>query len=301
VSDVFVMSQKLLKSKFNTLYQILEDMGTVVLAYSGGVDSTFLLKAASEILRDRVLAVTAISPTYTQNEYERACGLAQSFGVRHITIETDELEDPRFCENPPNRCYYCKMGLFRKLRGIADREGIEFIVDASNLDDCSDHRPGMIAAEEVGIRSPLIEAQLTKEEIRALSRRMNLPTWDLPSMACLASRFPYGETITPEKIKRVDQAEDFLRDLGFKEIRVRSHGHLARIEVARDRVRELSETKLRKKIVKELKSFGFAYVALDLEGYRTGSMNEILATEKKACGRGSRGGGNKGSGERTAP
>ena len=279
------MSPKVPKSKFNTLCKILEDMGTVVVAYSGGVDSTFLLKAASEILRHRVLAVTAISPTYTQNEYERACGLARSFGVRHITIETDELEDPQFRDNPPNRCYYCKTELFRKLRTIADSEGIDFIVDASNLDDCSDHRPGMIAAIEVGIRSPLIEAQLTKEEIRALSRKMNLPTWDQPSMACLASRFPYGETITLEKINRVGRAENFLHGLGFKQVRVRSHGSLARVEVAPDRIDELCDPKVRKKIVKELKVLGFAYLTIDLEGYRTGSMDEVLGTEEKVLGK----------------
>lgn len=251
-----------------------------MLAYSGGVDSTFLLKAASEVLGDRLLAVIAVSPTYTQEEYERACSIAHSLGVRHLSIETNELENPEFRKNPPDRCYYCKKELFQKLRTIAGREGIAIVADASNLDDCSDYRPGRRAAQEAGIRSPLIEAELKKNEIRILSKKSGLPTWDMPSMACLASRFPYRETITLEKIRRVDGAERFLWDLGFRQVRVRSHDKLARIEVDADRVHELTTPGRRERIIGELKRLGFTYVTIDLEGYRTGSLNEVLLPEK---------------------
>ena len=266
-----------IKQKLDTLQHLLQGMGSLVLAYSGGVDSTFLLKVAKDALGDNVLAVTAVSPTYTQEEYERACKTARSLGVRHLTIQTNELENPEFLKNSPRRCYYCKRELFQKLRTIADQEGILFVADASNQDDCSDYRPGRIAGKEAGIRSPLIEAGFRKNEIRALSREMGLPTWDLPAMACLASRFPHGEFLTLEKIKRVDQAEKFLRDLGFQQVRVRSHDRLSRIELDPVLVYKFTEFfRLRAKILRELKRLGFVYVTLDLEGYRTGSLNEVL-------------------------
>jgi len=264
------------KQKLDTLQRLLKDMGSLVLAYSGGVDSTFLLKVAKEALGDNVLAVTAVSPTYTQEEYERACKMARSLGVRHLSIQTKELENPEFLKNSPRRCYYCKKELFQELRTIADQEGISFVADASNQDDCSDYRPGRIAAKEAGIRSPLIEAGLKKNEIRELSREMGLPTWDLPAMACLASRFPYGEFLTLKKIKRVDQAEKFLRDLGFPQVRVRSHGEIARIEVHANLAKKLTNLEVGLKVVRELKRLGFVYVTLDLEGYRSGSLNEVL-------------------------
>jgi pyridinium-3,5-biscarboxylic acid mononucleotide sulfurtransferase len=264
------------KQKYNKLQRLLTDMGSSVLAYSGGVDSTFLLKVAKDALGDDVLAVTAVSPTYTQEEYERACKTARSLGVRHVIIQTNELENPEFFKNSPYRCYFCKKELFQKLRTIADQEGIVFVADASNQDDCYDYRPGQIAAKEAGIRSPLIEAGLKKNEIRALSRKMGLPTWDLPAMACLASRFPYGEILTLEKIKRVEQAEKLLRELGFQQVRVRSHGEIARIEVHANLAHKLTNLGLGLKVARKLKRLGFVYVTLDLEGYRTGSLNEVL-------------------------
>jgi uncharacterized protein len=266
-----------IKQKLDTLQHILKGMGSLVLAYSGGVDSTFLLRVSKEVLGDNVLAVTAVSPMYTQEEYERATKMARSLGVRHLSIQTKELENPEFLKNSPRRCYYCKKELFQELRAIADKEGLSFVADASNQDDRSDYRPGLIAGKEDGIRGPLIEAGLKKNEIRALSREMGLPTWDLPSMACLASRFPYGEILTLEKIKRVDQAEKFLRDLGFQHVRVRSHDKIARIEVCANLAHKLTNLGLGLKVARELKRLGFIYVTLDLEGYRTGSLNEVLA------------------------
>jgi len=264
------------KEKLNKLQRLLKDMGGLVLAYSGGVDSTFLLRAAKDALGDKVLAITAVSPTYTREEHERACEMALALGVRHISIQTNELENPDFLKNSSQRCYYCKKELFHKLRTIADQEGILFVVDANNQDDCSDYRPGRIAGQEAEIRSPLIEAGLNKKEIKELSREMGLLTWDLPATACLASRFPYGEALTLEKIKRVDQAEKFLRDLGFRRVRVRSHERLARIELDADVLNKFFDDTLRSKVLRKLKDLGFIYVTLDLEGYRTGSLNEVL-------------------------
>jgi len=268
--------------KLQKLREILTQMGSVLIAYSGGVDSTFLLKVAADALGENVLAVTATSPTYTRDEYDRARQLADSLGVEHLTIRSNEIDDADFCRNSPQRCYYCKGELFGRLRRVAEQRRVKFVLDASNVDDCADFRPGRKAARELGVRSPLVEAGICKEEIRSLSKQMGLSTWDRPAMACLASRFPYGEEITADKLRAVEQAEKFLRDLGCRNVRVRSHGDLARIEVDAEGVCELAETGSRERIVEALKRCGFVYVALDLEGYRSGSLNETLSAGQRA-------------------
>jgi len=268
--------------KLARLQAILKEMQSAVVAFSGGVDSTFLLKVAADTLGKNVLAVTALSPTYPPEEHDRACALARSLGVRHLTIFTNELSEPAFASNPPDRCYHCKKELFRKLREIAARENLRFVIDAGNADDLSDYRPGRKAAVEAQIRSPLIEAGLAKEEIRLLSKEMGLATWDKPSAACLASRLPYGETITPEKLQRIDSAEKLLRELGFKQVRVRSHGDLARIEVESEALQKLAVPETRALVAAKLKDLGFAYVTMDLSGYRMGSLNETLSRESES-------------------
>jgi len=270
------MQQSTPEEKLKKLKALLKDMGKVILAYSGGVDSTFLLKVACDVLGGNAVAVTGISPSVPQEELKRARELARAFGARHIEIPTEELEDPRYAQNPPERCFYCKSELFTKLRQIAEKEGVPHIVDATNVDDQGDWRPGLEAAKKLQVRSPLVEAGMTKKDIRELSRRMGLPTWDLPAAACLASRFPYGETITEEKLKRVERSEAALKELGFRQVRVRSHQNLARIEVDPSEVPRLTESSVREKIIKALKEAGFTYVTVDLQGYRTGSQNEIL-------------------------
>jgi len=246
-------------------------------AYSGGVDSTFLLKVAKDKLGDKnVLAVTAISPLYPERELNEAGRVAQEIGVRHLLIESNELEIEGFSKNPTNRCYFCKRELFEKLLNLAKGEGMHFVVEGSTLDDEKDHRPGRRAIQELGIRSPLKEALFTKGEVRELSNALGLDTWDKPSFACLASRFPYGEEITLEELKMIDEAEAFLLGLGFKQIRVRHHGNLARIEIYPEEIERLLDRSLREKVVSHLKKIGYHYVTLDLQGFRSGSMNEVL-------------------------
>jgi len=268
-------------TKFQNLKKILSEMESVLIAYSGGVDSTLVLRVAKDVLGDRVLAVTAKSSVYPAEEIEQAKALAQNLGVRHEIIETQELSNPKFVDNPQNRCYWCKRELFAELINIARKNNLKHVLDGTNLDDLDDFRPGMEAANEFGIRSPLKEATLTKEDICSLSKHLGLPTWDKPSFACLASRFPYGMKITRENLMKVDKAERFLKRLDLTQVRVRHHNKIARIEVPRKDIPKLLEEKLRLQILSYLKKLGYSYVAVDIEGYRTGSMNEVLTGDDK--------------------
>ena len=263
----------LLQKKTDKLRIILADMGGCVVGFSGGVDSTLLFAMATEVLGNQALAVTATSKTYPERELNEARDLAERIGGRHLVIVSEELDLPEFRDNPSNRCYYCKRELFGKLRTIADREGLKHVLDGTNSDDASDHRPGRKAAKELNVCSPLEEAGFTKQDIRDLSREMMLPTWDKPAFACLSSRFPYGTAITPERVGQVGQAEESLRGLGFRTLRVRYHGTVARIELGEAEF-ERAAGVLRNDVVRLVKAAGFTYVALDLQGYRTGAMNE---------------------------
>jgi uncharacterized protein len=268
---------KSIEEKFIKLKEIFLSMGKVVVAYSGGVDSTLLLKAAKESLGEgHVLAVTALSPLFPGRELAGAKRVAREMGVKHILIESNELEIEGFSKNPSNRCYFCKKELFKKMQNLARKEAISFVVEGSTLDDEKDHRPGRRAIQELGIRSPLQEARFTKKDVRELSRTLGLSTWEKPSFACLASRFPYGEEITPEGLRMVDEAEDFFFSLGFKQVRVRHYQSLARIEVYPEEMSRLMNGSLREQVVNRLKEIGYRYVTLDLQGFRSGSMNEVL-------------------------
>ncbi|AEE95949.1 ATP-dependent sacrificial sulfur transferase LarE [Mahella australiensis] len=268
-----------LQAKLQRLKDILTDMGNAVIAYSGGVDSTFLLKVAHDVLGDNVIAVTARSSTYPEREFNEACELVKQIGAKHVVIISEELEIEGFRSNPVNRCYYCKKELFNKIWDIANEHGINHVLDGSNVDDTDDFRPGMKAAHELGVESPLRESGMTKSDIRALSKAMGLPTWNKPSFACLSSRFPYGQPISEKKLSMVEQAEQFLLDKGFIQVRVRYHGDIARIEVAPEERHRFFDEHLMDEIAARFKQIGFAYTALDLAGYRTGSMNEVLKEE----------------------
>lgn len=261
--------------KLDALKKYFADLQNVVIAFSGGVDSTFLLKVAYDALGDRVIAVTARSASFPQRELNEAMDFCRSEGIRHIVVDSEELDIEGFSHNPVNRCYLCKHELFEKILVIAEQNNIQYVAEGSNLDDEGDYRPGLQAVAELHIKSPLRDVGLNKQEIREYSRQLGLRTWNKQSFACLSSRFPYGEEITEQKLRMVDKAEQLLLDLGFHQLRVRIHGEIARIEVLPDEFEKVLSC--REWITRAFKEYGFHYVTMDLQGYRTGSMNETLA------------------------
>jgi len=271
---------KKIDKRLQNLKNILLDMQGVLIAYSGGLDSTFLVKVAHDVLGDKVLAVTAVSAAYPAQEVKAAKDLIRKLKVRHIIIKTKELSSQKFIANTKHRCYWCKQELFSELKSLAKKHKLNYVLDGANYEDTKDFRPGMKAAQELGVRSPLKEVGLDKAGIRYLSRKLNLSTWDKASFACLASRFPYGVKINKKDLNTVDKAESFLRNLGFSQVRVRHHGRTARIELEKQQMSKILSEPLRKKIVSCFKKLGYLYVSFDLEGYRTGSMNEPLKKHK---------------------
>ena len=271
----------LLQEKYELLKDVIEKKKSAAIAFSGGVDSTFLLRVAKEVLGDKLIAVTATSSTYPERELKEAIKYSEDIGVTHIIISSEELDIEGFASNPKNRCYYCKKELYTKINNIASANGVDYVFDGSNLDDTGDYRPGIQAAKELDVVSPLKEAGLTKNDIRDLSKELGLPTWSKPSFACLSSRFPYGNKITLPKLNMVDKAEQFLLDMGITQVRVRHHGEIARIEVEPSEREKFFNIEVMDNIGKEFKKIGFTYVTLDVLGYRTGSMNEVLTKEEK--------------------
>lgn len=268
--------KEVLYDKYNRLKDYLRKLGRVAVAFSSGVDSAFLLKVAKDVLGDNAIAVTIVSDVFPDREYSESVEFCKTQGIKQIVAKANQFDVEGFKNNPPDRCYLCKKHFFSKILEVTKENDIEYVVEGSNMDDMGDYRPGMVAIKELDVKSPLKEAGLYKSEIRQLSKELNLNTWSKQSFACLATRFVYGEEITSEKLSMVDKAEQLLMDLGFKQLRVRIHGTMARIEVVPDEIERIVQPDIRNKIYTSFKEFGFSYVSLDLEGYRTGSMNEQL-------------------------